>query len=248
MAAKTELRKGRLLVLAVVLVLVIAALIWYFFLRDKPPQNPDDLWPEQGEVIAVIEGKEYRYDPIYLYRLTNACFAEDPDKPITDIFGHGPETFSDGILFGTTQGEAAVCLELLYKEAQQAFGEQPIKDSVIEVYNDRDFIFHYMRTMRSEQYKKPRREEILARHRDAKFFPLQADELFAKDLYPYIKKFAYIDTLVADWEPATPKWGVQISGLEEAEYYALKSKEGRKTLNPLIGQNLLKKYNVEMLE
>lgn len=38
----------------------------------------DDLWPENGPVIATIGGREYRYDPVYLYRLTGCVFADDP--------------------------------------------------------------------------------------------------------------------------------------------------------------------------
>lgn len=86
------------------LLLVLAMVLWYFLPREKPPSDPDDLWPEQGEVIAVIEGKEYRYAPNYLYRLTGACFAEDPDKPVTDIVAYTFGWYSDGFFLALPKG------------------------------------------------------------------------------------------------------------------------------------------------
>ena len=241
MTSKTEWRKGRL----VVLLLVLALVLWYFLLREKPPADPDKIWPEQGEVIAVIEGKEYRYDPNYLYRLTNYCFSEDPNKPISDIFAYASGGYAENFLFGDNQGEAAICLELVYKEWPE-YLKEPLPKSVIDVYVDnRYWDFHSLQSAR----KKPHRAEIFARYREAKFFPLQFYDLYARDLYPYTKKFAYIDTVLMDWDSPLPKWDEKMSGLEQEEFYGLReSEEGQNTIDALIGENLLKKYNVEMVE
>ena len=75
----------------IVVVCLIGALGTVFYLRTikEPPPTPDELWPEQGDVIATIDGKEYRYDQVYLFRLTGYWFPEnyrestlDPEHPI----------------------------------------------------------------------------------------------------------------------------------------------------------------------
>lgn len=74
-------RKKRLfaVVLASALVIVLAAYLCNraFFLSSTAA-DVDALWPENGPVVATIDGREYRYDPVYLYRLTGCVFDDDP--------------------------------------------------------------------------------------------------------------------------------------------------------------------------
>ena len=118
----------------IVVVCLIGALGTVFYLRTikEPPPTPDELWPEQGDVIATIDGKEYRYDQVYLFRLTGYWFPEnyrestlDPEHPIEALGGipsrqyYSPyyqDDASYGIFWGDTWAENAVCMELLYQE------------------------------------------------------------------------------------------------------------------------------------
>ena len=74
MNALSKRKKG---ILAAVLALVIALTV-YIYDRVSTTAEADELWPENGPVVAMIDGREYRYDPVYLYRLTGCVFDEDP--------------------------------------------------------------------------------------------------------------------------------------------------------------------------
>lgn len=119
----------------IVVVCLIGAVGTVFYLRTtkEPPPTPDELWPEQGDVIATIDGREYRYDQVYLFRLTGYWFPEnyrestlDPEHPIEVLGGtlarqqHTPYWGNDGagygVFWGDTWAENAVCMELLYQE------------------------------------------------------------------------------------------------------------------------------------
>ena len=119
----------------IVVVCLIGALGTVFYLRTikEPPPTPDELWPERGDVIATIDGREYRYDQVYLFRLTGYWFPEnyrestlDPEHPIEVLGGtlarqqHTPYWGNDGagygVFWGDTWAENAVCMELLYQE------------------------------------------------------------------------------------------------------------------------------------
>ena len=66
-------------VLAFALVIVLAAyLLDRAFFLSSTAADVDALWPENGPVVATIDGREYRYDPVYLYRLTGCVFDDDP--------------------------------------------------------------------------------------------------------------------------------------------------------------------------
>ncbi len=67
--SKRAWHKKRLLILAVILCLLAVYLLLSLFVH-KPLSDPEALWPEEGEVIAVIDGGEYCYDLVYLYCLT----------------------------------------------------------------------------------------------------------------------------------------------------------------------------------
>ena len=110
-----------------------AAAVILYTQSYKSSQDPDELWPERGDVIATIDGREYRYDQVYLFRLTGYWFPEnyrestlDPEHPIEVLGGtlarqqHTPYWGNDGagygVFWGDTWAENAVCMELLYQE------------------------------------------------------------------------------------------------------------------------------------
>lgn len=83
-------RKKRLfaVVLASALVVVLAAyLLDRAFFVPSTAADVEDLWPENGPVIATIDGREYRYDPVYLYRLTGCVFDDDPYAVVQEYGG-----------------------------------------------------------------------------------------------------------------------------------------------------------------
>ena len=143
----------------IVVVCLIGALGTVFYLRTikEPPPTPDELWPEQGDVIATIDGKEYRYDQVYLFRLTGYWFPEnyrestlDPEHPIEALGGipsrqyYSPyyqDDASYGIFWGDTWAENAVCMELLYQEGitrneNGTMKMQSKKDTIEELTHD----------------------------------------------------------------------------------------------------------------
>ena len=144
----------------IVVVCLIGALGTVFYLRTikEPPPTPDELWPEQGDVIATIDGKEYRYDQVYLFRLTGYWFPEnyrestlDPEHPIEVLGGtlarqqHTPYWGNDGagygVFWGDTWAENAVCMELLYQEGitrneNGTMKMQSKKDTIEELTHD----------------------------------------------------------------------------------------------------------------
>lgn len=134
-----------------------AAAVIIYTQSYKSSQDPDELWPEQGDVIATIDGKEYRYDQVYLFRLTGYWFPEDyrestldPEYPIEALGGilprqqHSPyyqDDASYGIFWGDTWAENAICLELLYREAKEQYFHNAThflskKDTIEELTHD----------------------------------------------------------------------------------------------------------------
>ena len=75
-------------VLAVALMIALAAYLCNrAFFVSSTAVEVDALWPENGPVVATIDGREYRYDPVYLYRLTGCVFADDPYAVVQEYFG-----------------------------------------------------------------------------------------------------------------------------------------------------------------
>ena len=73
--------KKRLFAAVLVFALVVALAAYLCnraFFVSSTAVDVEDLWPENGPVIATIDGREYRYDPVYLYRLTGCVFDDDP--------------------------------------------------------------------------------------------------------------------------------------------------------------------------
>ena len=247
-------KKLKICIAALFFILLFTAFFLLMFHKEKPSQpplqDPDALWPEQGKVIAVIDGREYRYDPVYLYRLTGAYFSEDPNAPRDIICDGGSVTFASlGFLYGKTQGEAAVCLELLYLDSGVT---EPPTTMNIEAYTDeRKSEMSYIKAN-----TKAENAELLARHEESKFYALQTDDdFFSKDfseLLPYTEKLVSIDKMARfsyHYPSGNSFWDHEMSGLEEDEFYALKAtEEGRNTLKTLIGRNLMTKHMVEMVE
>ena len=74
MNALSKRKKGFLTIVLALVMILVASL----YDRVSTTAEADELWPENGPVVAMIDGREYRYDPVYLYRLTGCVFDEDP--------------------------------------------------------------------------------------------------------------------------------------------------------------------------
>ena len=69
--------KKRLFAAVLVFALVVALAAYLCnraFFVSSTAVDVDALWPENGPVVATIDGREYRYDPVYLYRLTAVSY------------------------------------------------------------------------------------------------------------------------------------------------------------------------------
>ena len=126
----------------VIVLLVLIAFTVYFYNRGGfvPAADVEELWPENGPVVATIDGREYRYDPVYLFRLTGCVFTEDPNVITRNIsetdIDATPETINapERVIYdmitvdsedslenpvvagGMTMAENAVLLEFWYRE------------------------------------------------------------------------------------------------------------------------------------
>ena len=209
----------------IVVVCLIGALGTVFYLRTikEPPPTPDELWPEQGDVIATIDGKEYRYDQVYLFRLTGYWFPEnyrestlDPEHPIEALGGipsrqyYSPyyqDDASYGIFWGDTWAENAVCMELLYQEGitrdkTNAETMMPKEDAIKEITSClRDSLEFY-----SENYDtipgivdrvitghEYPRDDVMIPFDRVAFEPGQSFYDYCQDDAPYIEKLYYLD-------------------------------------------------------
>lgn len=87
--------KKKLLAVIIIIALVMGVIGLCIYLYDRgvfvSSDDVAELWPENGPVVATIDGKEYRYDPVYLYRLTGCVFPEDP-WTLAMISGQFPTT------------------------------------------------------------------------------------------------------------------------------------------------------------
>ena len=72
------MEKIKVLVIVPALVIALVCSGFFFISSTAADVGVDALWPENGPVVATIDGREYRYDPVYLYRLTGCVFDEDP--------------------------------------------------------------------------------------------------------------------------------------------------------------------------
>lgn len=217
----------------------------------------DDLWPEKGRVIAEIQGKEYRYDPIYLYRLTSAYFADNPDLPDDGENMYHMNAFQS-IDYGHTLGEVAVALELLYLEALETAPINALTGTTSEFPEERQWdwetLVEYQRerktyeqiedTKAKEQEQKEHEktyldafsteqlDRLIQRHKESKFWSFQSDEAFFENLGAYETKMHCIDL----GNSAVTTMVIGVEGLENEE-----------EINDYIFNYLTKKYDVTML-
>ena len=216
-------------------------------------EKSDDLWPENGKVIAKIQGKEYRYDPIYLYRLTSAYFADDPDLPDTGENIYHMRSF-ESIDYGHTLGERAIALELLYMESLETAPKDSLQGVTPEFSEERQWewetLVEYQRErlayeqkgISKEQWQEERTylddysteqlSRLTERHKDSKFWPFQSNNAFFESLNAYDAKMHCID--LGNHNVKTMAMGV--AGIENEE-----------ERNEYIFNYLIKKYNVTFI-
>lgn len=257
--------KGILLIICIVL-LIIGSFCIFYFTKDSEtskvntvntsdtqknenlPTTPDEIWPENGKIIALIDGKEYRYDPIYLYRLTGINFSENKSEPLPEYAKKQELCYSScGTLFGNTQQENAIFLELLYIEGKDLSTNNTNQVNSIKTYlNERKSALDYYQTDKSISVEQ--KNAYLNLHNEAKFQQEQDDNDFFKDLAPYGEKYCTIDNASASLctyenisqilEGDTEQLNAIFSDIE-TEYE--KSKE-------FFFHYLMNKYEVEMIE
>ena len=263
----------------IVVVCLIGALGTVFYLRTikEPPPTPDELWPEQGDVIATIDGKEYRYDQVYLFRLTGYWFPEDYRESTLDTYegieyrqAYTPYYLEDafyGIFWGDTWAQNAVCLELFYREGklQNEDGTmkmQPKKDTIEELTHDlRENLKFYLenyetlpgivdRVITGHEYP---RDDVMIPFDRVAFQQGQSLNSYYRDNAPYIEKLYYLNECANIFLEKDNY--LQIRDLlsqeviEEANQELFLQYPGLRDdfLIPRLRDSLMEKYNVQMM-
>ena len=126
-------RKIRVLIAVLILALAITLVVT---LRDSvsPTAEVDELWPENGPVVAMIDGREYRYDPVYLYRLTGCVFDEDPYAIVYEYGGShvwSIESPNPLVGFGGNDSSVGYVISWDYFWRNSEFGvENPVRGDI----------------------------------------------------------------------------------------------------------------------
>lgn len=183
------MKRNTIIIVLLIVVLVVGGL-WVSSFFYGAPSDPNGIWPEEGEVIATIDGVEYRYDPVYLYRLTGGYFADDPGKLATEdhVFHINTINFSP-ILSEKSLGENVVLLELLYKEAEVIFSEEISERTKPSILSEEGEFRNNYRTDMDD----PQKEELLSqRYKEALFTPWQSYLGFVNVVFPYENKYHFI--------------------------------------------------------
>ena len=259
----------------IVVVCLIGALGTVFYLRTikEPPPTPDELWPEQGDVIATIDGREYRYDQVYLFRLTGYWFPEKYRESTLDTYegeeyrqGYTPYITNAyyGIFWGDTWAENAVCLELFYREAKKQYLHNAThflskKDTIEELIGDMrsrltSFLDTYHGALPGMIEDEKRIEETAGiGFEQVCFEPGQSLNDYYRDDAPYIEKLYYINECANNFLEKNN--GMQIRDLlskeerEEANQELFLQYPGLRDefLVPRLKDALMEKYNVQMM-
>ena len=270
--------------LTVLLVLIAFAVYFYKmggFNSSADVEEPDlgdyvtsadveELWPENGPVVATIDGREYRYDPVYLFRLTGCVFTEDPNvitgggitdpaatpeiinapqRVIYDIIKVDSENSLENpaVYWGMTMAENAVLLELRYRENTDRYMDRHVLPHLITkarrgYMNDSYTYFHEKYSGLSEA---------------------AAQKQAQSELGPG-NEFGYNDSEVAYYllmEKAKFKAGQSTNSyLRQVQPYIKKHSliasmslgpdhpEDHEPREPMDKETLMKKYNVQMVE
>lgn len=175
-------------IIALLIVVFVVGFCGIISLTIAPDQS--EIWPEEGKVIATIDDVEYRYDPVYLYRLTSGYFADDPEAPATEnnVF-HINTIYFSPILSEKSLGENAVFLELMYKEAEAIFNEEISERTNPGILSEEDEFRNNYRTDMDD----PQKEALLKqRYKESLFYPWQFHLSFQNKVFPYENKYFFI--------------------------------------------------------
>ena len=248
-----------------------AAAVILYTQSYKSSQDPDELWPEQGDVIATIDGREYRYDQVYLFRLTGYWFPEKYRESTLDTYegeeyrqGYTPYITNAyyGIFWGDTWAENAVCLELFYREAKKQYLHNAThflskKDTIEELIGDMrsrltSFLDTYHGALPGMIEDEKRIEETAGiGFEQVCFEPGQSLNDYYRDDAPYIEKLYDIHEC-SNW---LLYYSQQFNGLlsqediEEINQQVLPEYESLRDelLVPRLKDALMEKYNVQMM-
>lgn len=248
--------KGKKTVIIGIIVAAAAlVVVGLFALEYTKSHSYTNLWPEDGEVIATVDGKEYRYDPVYLYRLTNCVFPDDPTESRTENMGDnypvlpGSEvTHSNiGLFLGDNWGEAALCLELLYNEGKKYYEGSSVKTNLYK--EDYAEWYSYLSHIKDSDIWDSEDDIVMAAYENAKFKENQSDEDYLKDLEPYMTKLAYIEEGIQHYEDMPLDQLMETYNITPGE----PNEDGVPVetytqISSALGNDLMEKYNVEMAE
>ena len=280
------LKKG-LAVLLICAVLVLGIGLGIFFARDafqaKSAEDDylaredlnyevqpveEDLWPQRGEVIAVIDGREYRYDPIYLFRLTGDIFGEDPFE---SAYYDGDNWYIDykkrsemftpvhGSLVGESQsyGKLAVFLELLALEYER---ENLSREDLAEIelpgkwFENREEEYDFRTSIRGQSEEahddaptEEQRDDYLTMMKRARFSEDQTDIEYLHDerLVPYIEKDENITAISGKYFADALKENLSAPEYERIVATTDHFRHGSEELADGVWTYLAEKYNVE---
>lgn len=249
------MQRKKIVIFGIIGVTAVLVVVGFFALEYAKSHSYTHLWPENGNVIATVGGKEYRYDPVYLYRLTSSVFPDDPTESRTENMGDnlprlpGCEvSYSNmGLFLGDNWGEAAVCLELLYNEGKKYYEGSRVRTNLYK--EDYAQWYSYLSHIKNSDIWDSEDDIVMAAYEKAKFKENQSDKDYLKDLEPYMTKLAYIeegiqhyddmplDQLIATYNitPGEPNE----DGVPVETYTRICS---------ALGNDLMEKYNVETAE
>ncbi|MDO4541802.1 MAG: hypothetical protein Q4C00_03100 [Bacillota bacterium] len=225
-------------VIALALVLVCLCLFGFWHLYPFCKEETKALWPENGEVIATIDGKEYRYDPVYLYRLTGCVYPQDYVKNSTDIRDYGVKNTSTfGVLYDSryTAAESAVLLELYYLD------KIPYLDLEDTYATPKEIILSRWEQLKYRNVPGTPHTEYKERYDESKFHKCQCAYCYLLMDIPYAKKMSII---------SIPNYNVSMESV--GEYLGLTPEEAKMVGGDVFTKAeiaiLMAKYNVEMVK
>lgn len=133
----------------------------------EAPEKINEPYPEDGETIALIDGREFCYDPNYEFMVTGWVFPLDPAET----------TYGNSLSYG----DMAVLLELIYQEAKK---QEDLSVSPEEIAQHKEF---RKNTMIADT---PGAEEMLESCLESQKI---SEAEYWQNLDPYIAKYLLIE-------------------------------------------------------
>lgn len=243
------MQRKKIVIVAIFAVMAVVAVVGFFALEYAKSHSYTKLWPQDGDVIATVDGKEYRYDPVYLYRLTGSVFPDDPTTSNMEdnLPGYPVSSSNMGLFLGDNWGEAAVCLELLYNEGKKYYEGSRVRTNLLQE-NYAEW-YSYLSHIKNTDIWGPEDDIVMAAYEKAKFKENQSDEDYLQDLGPYMTKLAYIEEGILHYD--------HMAFDKLIETYNITPEEPNEEGVPVetytricsaLGNDLMAKYNVKMAE